>query len=130
MKVMIKLLVIFLVAIISTNASRSNNKLRWGATGGAYSKTCTNIKMYENNLIAICKNSQQDDVHTWIDLTKCIQNENGKFALGGGYQDSCTDLKLDGNLLTGNCKNAIGTVQAAKVNLDEVLGNFCGILKC
>jgi len=109
---------------------RNHRRSRWGAGGGAASQSCSDFRISRSYLYANCftpGNAQK--VPTGIDMSRCLQNQNGNLAQGGGYQLTC-NLSVSGNQLTGTCNDGNGQPNNVNFPIDNAFGNFNGFLIC
>ncbi|KAK4095919.1 Cyanovirin-N [Parathielavia hyrcaniae] len=72
------------------------------------------------------------DSHVQLDLGGCIANRNGQMvpAQGGAFWRSCGFCWLSGVNLTCSCRNSAGQAVLTQINLNDFIGNHCGILHC
>jgi len=108
---------------------RNTRRSRWGANGTGAANSCINFTLTGNRLFASCTNMAGSQVFTGIDLSGCLQNDNGVLKVGGGYQLSC-QIAVSGNNLTGNCQNSQGTPTNALLAINDAFGNMDGVLVC
>jgi hypothetical protein len=130
----LKLFLVLSSVILSVMSRRSHRRRRnhWGngATGAEIS--CNGFTVEGHSLFANCKNSSGVVIATGIDMSRCLQNNNGVLAPGGAYQDTCTNMGVDAatNTITGNCKNISGNPVSASLPIGGAFGNQNGVLVC
>ena len=112
---------------------------------GSYKKTCKNMHVVGDFLIANCENEKGEWINTKINMDYCvrdIRNENGVLKCkqkpapkppAGSYTNSCRDIKVQGKQLKAICKNRNGKWKSTSINFkkcDKKISNDNGQLVC
>jgi len=115
---------IILVALVSSMHIKYS-------TSGAFSKTCTDVKLDKNLLKANCADKAGKKIATELNLDGCFSNQDGKLShSGSGYALTCTGCNFDKNNLKCNCKKKDGKLEKAEFNIDNNVSNIDGKLTC
>jgi hypothetical protein len=122
-------LIVSLLTVFSTRVSL----LRATTKYGGFSKSCYSISVQgRNNLKALCKDHNSRIIESSVDLNKCIGNIEGKLtAQSGGYTQSTRNCAFKrGSILFCECRTSQGKYKRSNINLNSLVGNINGILKC
>ncbi len=131
----------------------------YGAPGGSYQQSCTNIRVHGNRLHANCSAPNGARVGSSIPLP-CrgdIANSNGYLQCNGGsyggpgfghrpgygpgygglpagsYQGSCVNARMQGTMLFANCSAPNGARVGSSINVQYCRGDIAnrnGYLNC
>ncbi|KAL7904172.1 Cyanovirin-N [Trichoderma velutinum] len=103
-----------------------------------FASSCTEWGLntyYPSILNGECWNTQGQLIHNVFDLDGCIANYGGQltYAKNGGYGFSCDKRNcaiVDSTWLQCNCKGYSGQTVFSKINLNDILTNDNGNLRC
>jgi hypothetical protein len=102
------------------------------AGGATYQRSCSDIRMEGNELIASCRTSNGDMRGSSITL-KGIENQDGNLVDTGNRSDnasfhrSCTDISINGDVLSATCLTINGASNNTSIELNDV-ANLDGYL--
>ena len=111
-----------LIIIASVNLALSKR----ANTKSAFAQTCKKIKLQGTNLSAECEKMDRTWMHTSVNLSTCVTNNNGQLMKGGAYDRSCNSCKLVGTKLSCNCKKMNGRRIATSFDLNTFIANHDG----
>ncbi len=112
---------------------------------GSYKKTCKDLHVAGDFLIANCENEKGQWTSTKINIEFCegdIRNENGALKCkqkpapkppAGSYKNSCRDIKVQGKKLKASCENRNGKWKQTSINYKNCnrdIWNDNGELSC
>jgi hypothetical protein len=102
------------------------------AGGATFQRSCSDIRMEGNELIASCRTSNGSIRGTSITL-KGIENQDGNLVDTGNRSDnasfhrSCTNISVNGDVLSASCLTINGATNNTSIELNDV-ANLDGYL--
>ncbi len=131
----LKILIVLSCVILSVmSRKRSHRRNRWGdgATKADISCAKEQFRIVGNLLYGSCKNTSGANIATGIDMSRCLQNKDGKLSAGGAYQETCNTMVYNPStgLLVGQCKKLDGSFVEASIEFGVAFGNNNGCLIC
>ena len=123
------------LAIISTIsvilAKKSSRRSMRSMVSQNFKASCSKIEFVApKTLTSNCKNHQQVEAPTKIDLDSCFMNNNGKLAKGGAFSKTCSNCTFSGTTLTCKCLDTNKKTQLTTIDVNTVVNNNGGKLEC
>lgn len=133
--------IVLALAALSSLSAAAQSKI----PDGSYKKTCKDMRVVSDFLIASCENEKGQWVNTKINMEYCegdIRNENGALKCkqkpapkppSGSYRNSCKDIKVQGNKLRASCEKRNGKWKQSSINYKNCnrdIWNDNGELSC
>ncbi|KAH8705483.1 hypothetical protein BGW36DRAFT_422038 [Talaromyces proteolyticus] len=124
--------------LVGSLEARSSPILHGRADCGGYASTCTGGYLIVQSGSEVdftaykCGNGKGGYDDSTINLNTCIANVGGNlvFTKNGDYGSSCSGSTVSGTTLTANCGNGKGGYVSGSIDLNSILCNQGGNLRC